>query len=62
MVVGDDVVMFMKKLFVNWDFISSYVIGFLGVLVVGWTSSITLNNLFVVFSCLCIIVNSHALR
>jgi hypothetical protein len=59
---GDTVVSILKKLFVNWDFVSFDANGFSGGLVTGWSSTISLTNSFFVFSGLCMMVYNHDLR
>ena len=61
MVVRDNVILTMKKLFTNWEFVSLEANGFSGGLAIGGTSSIYLPNSFVVFSGLCMIFHSHRL-
>ena len=61
MLVRDNVILNLRKLFTNWEFVSLEANGFSGGLVIGWTSSISLSNSFVVFSGLCMIFHSHGL-
>ena len=61
MVVRDTTILTLKKLFTNWEFVSLGANGFSKGLVIGWTSSISLSSLFVVFSGLCMIFHSHIL-
>ena len=54
-------ILILKNMFTNWEFVSLEDNGFLGGLVIGWTYSISLSNSFVVFSGLCVIFHSHGL-
>ena len=61
LVVRDTVILTLKNLFTNWEYVSLEANGFSGGLVIGWTSYIYLSNSFVVFLGLCVIFHSHGL-